>query len=165
MNDQTKKTASTVAMFWIALMIFVAFALIPGKKQETPEISQAKIDEAIRAVAKPTATPFAKPVPETPARSPKEDRENWARAYQTFVSAKNQHLNWIEYRVVKSGKGYALYATHEFFTQYSFSAGEFGKEVSNWIDMFRDHLRKAGFVRVRVWGKGEYSSGAWFNLN
>jgi hypothetical protein len=74
------------------------------------------------------------------------------------------HLNFIESKLTKTKKGYALWATHDFFSQYSLSAGSDAPVIQAWIVQNYGDLKKAGIVRVGLMGKGEYASGSSFEL-
>ena len=50
----------------------------------------------------------------------------------------NRHLNYITPLVTKSGNGVALYCKHDFFTRYTFAAGPFADEVTDFISMWQD---------------------------
>ena len=60
--------------------------------------------------------------------------------------------------------GFALYAYHEFFNEYEFSAGDDAKLIQAWAGMHSRDLSKFQIVRVGVMGRGAYSSGTWYDL-
>lgn len=91
-------------------------------------------------------------------------RERLKNEYRDLVARENSHLNFIESKLTKMKKGYALWATHEFFTQYSLSAGSDARVIQAWIVENYEDLKKAGIVRVGLMGKGEYGTGSHFNL-
>lgn len=66
--------------------------------------------------------------------------------------------------VGKDRGGYALWATHEFFTQYSFSSGDDASLVQEWIVRNRDRLGDAEIVRVGLMGQGEFASWCYFDV-
>jgi hypothetical protein len=85
--------------------------------------------------------------------------------YRKLIEEANPHLNFVGSKVTKTKTGYALWATHEFFTQYSFSAGDDAKIVLKWIDSNRANLVDAQIVRVGLLGKGPYASSCWLDMN
>jgi len=116
----------------------------------------------------PTPIVFSTPTP-TPAPLTAAEKENmrrvWANIYQGFVQSENTHLNYIDVKLVKHKRGYTLYATHEYFTQYTFTIGSFGPNVANWIGKSRSSLLECGITRVGVAGRGEYASYAWYDVD
>jgi hypothetical protein len=91
-------------------------------------------------------------------------REALKGEYENFVSGINPNLNYIGSKVSSTKGGYALWATHEYFSQFTFSIGSDGPQISAWIDRNRARLNEAGIVRVGVMGRGGYASSCWFDL-
>ncbi|MGH7801596.1 MAG: zinc ribbon domain-containing protein [Thermodesulfobacteriota bacterium] len=91
-------------------------------------------------------------------------RERLKNEYRDLVARENSHLNFIESKLTKIKKGYALWATHDFFSQYSLSMGSDAHVIEVWINENRANLMKAGIVQVGLMGKGEYATGSYFDL-
>jgi hypothetical protein len=91
-------------------------------------------------------------------------RERLRDSYQSTVAEANPHLNFVGSKITTIKGGYALWAVHEFFTQYTFSAGDDAHIVSRWIDDHRSDLKEANVIRVGVMGKGPYASYCWFDI-
>lgn len=82
-----------------------------------------------------------------------------------ICSTQQAHLNHIERTVRRVGKGSAgIYCTHEFFTEYSFSAGRLAPEVQDFVVEWRSELLELRISRVGVWGRGSYASGVWYDV-
>ena len=84
--------------------------------------------------------------------------------YERVVQEANPNLNFIQSKFTKIKGGYALWATHEYFSQYTFSIGPDAKVVQEWIGENRTELLDAEIVRVGVMGRGGFSSYAWFDV-
>lgn len=91
-------------------------------------------------------------------------REELAADYQAVVSNANLHLNYIDKKLTKTKGGFALWATHEYFSQYTLSIGNDAHVISAWIDGHRDELKEAGIARVGVMGRGEFASWSYFDI-
>ena len=91
-------------------------------------------------------------------------REELASDYQQLIADANSHLNYIQSKITKTKGGYALWATHEFFTQYSFSSGNDASVVQEWIGRNRGKLADAGIVRVGLMGRGGFASYCYFDI-
>lgn len=90
-------------------------------------------------------------------------RERLASQYASLMSQENPHLNYIGSKTTRMKGGYAIWATHEFFTRYTFSTGSDGPLTQRFIqDNWRD-LERANVVRVGAMGTGPYSSYCWFD--
>lgn len=76
----------------------------------------------------------------------------------------NPQLNYVDVKIQKAGKGYAIFATHEYFTRYTMSAGPDAEVCEEFIQLTREELRAANIVRVGYWGRGPYSSGVWLDV-
>lgn len=93
-----------------------------------------------------------------------ELREQLKLKYQLVVANANPHLNFIGSKYTNLKGGFALWATHDFFSQYTFKIGDDAKIVSNWIDENYADLKRAKIVRVGVMGEGAYASWAYFDI-
>lgn len=92
-------------------------------------------------------------------------RELLASRYCALIQAENSHLNYIGTKITASKGGYAIWATHEFFTQYAFSTGDEGPSTQRFIQNNYEALKKAKVVRVGLMGSGPYSSYCYFNVD
>lgn len=70
-----------------------------------------------------------------------------------LVAGANPRLNYIQSKTTKMKGGYALWATHEFFTQYSFSSGNDASVVQEWIDRNRASLLMQKSSVSALWGE------------
>ena len=102
----------------------------------------------------------------TPMPTPRRyhSAENLRAYYQKLMSEINPHLNFITTALVKVKGGYALYAYHDFFSEFTFSVGDDAKAVATFTNVYQDDLRQAKIVRVGVSGKGEFASGKYFEV-
>ncbi|HEV2704947.1 MAG TPA: hypothetical protein VGV59_03425 [Pyrinomonadaceae bacterium] len=91
-------------------------------------------------------------------------REELKENYRRTVAEAMPHLNFIGGKLTRTKGGYALWATHEFFSQYTFSAGDEARLVSDWMDRHRADLKASGIVRVGVMGEGPYASYVSFEV-
>lgn len=91
-------------------------------------------------------------------------RDRLADDYRNTVASANPHLNYIDKKITKVKGGHALWATHDFFTRYTLSAGNDAHVISAWIDQHSGELREAGIVRVGVMGTGPYASWSHFDI-
>jgi hypothetical protein len=91
-------------------------------------------------------------------------RNRLADDYRNTVASANPHLNYIDKKITKVKGGHALWATHDFFTRYTLSAGNDAHVISAWIDRHSEELREAGIVRVGVMGTGPYASWSHFDI-
>ena len=91
-------------------------------------------------------------------------RESLRDEYLTLMSVGHPHLNYIDAKLTKVKGGYALWATHEYFTQYTFSIGGTGPLVRMWIEKHSKELSDAEIVRVGVMGRGPYASWNYFDV-
>jgi hypothetical protein len=134
-----------------------------GTQPYTVETLLAQIPESDPTYkeAKPLLDRARKQITE---REGPDKRERLKESYKAIIATANSHLNYIDAKVVKSGKGYAIFVQHEFFSQYSFSAGDEAKLTSAWIAQNRDALEMANVVKVGLMGKGPYSSSCWLEL-
>lgn len=91
-------------------------------------------------------------------------REQLVNEYRQLVADANPHLNFIDSKITKTKGGYALWATHDFFSQYSLSSGDDAKVIQEWIYRNQLRLEDAEVVRVGLMGRGPYSSWVYFNV-
>lgn len=87
-------------------------------------------------------------------------RDELARDYRQLISDANPHLNFIDFKITKAKGGFALWATHDFFSKYSLSSGDESAIIQEWLSRNGQKLADAGIVRVGLMGNGPYSS--WF---
>jgi hypothetical protein len=93
-----------------------------------------------------------------------ELRERLKDDYQSIIAAANPHLNYIGSKITKTKGGYALWATHTYFSQYSLTIGEDAHVIEAWIDKNRSELKQAGIVRVGLMGTESYAGSSYFDL-
>ena len=91
-------------------------------------------------------------------------REELAQEYRQLVADANPHLNFIDSKITKTKGGFALWATHEFFSQYSLSSGDDANVIQEWISRNGGKLEDADVVRVGLMGRGSYASSVWFDV-
>lgn len=91
-------------------------------------------------------------------------REQLGADYGSVVSKANPHLNYIDTKYTRIKGGYALWATHEYFSQYTLSIGNDAHVITAWIDSHRGELKEAGVVRVGVMGRNSFASWSYFDL-
>jgi hypothetical protein len=84
--------------------------------------------------------------------------------YERVVQDANPNLNFIQSKFTKMKGGYALWATHEYFSQYTFSIGPDAKTVQEWIGENRTELLDAEIVRVGVMGRGGFAGNCYFDV-
>jgi len=60
-------------------------------------------------------------------------REHLAEDYRQTVASANSHLNFIKKKITKVKGGYAIWAVHEFFGQFTLSMGGDAQVVKTWI--------------------------------
>lgn len=84
--------------------------------------------------------------------------------YERLMVSVNPHLNYIDSKLTKTKGGYALWATHEYFSQYTFTIGDDGPAVEKWINTNHSRLNDAGIVRVGVKGRGSYATWNYFDV-
>jgi hypothetical protein len=91
-------------------------------------------------------------------------REELASDYRRLIADANPYLNYIQSKIAKAKNGYAIWATHEFFTQYTFSSGSDAAIVQEWIGRNREKLDDADVVRVGLMGRGGFASWCYFDI-
>lgn len=91
-------------------------------------------------------------------------RDSLAHEYRQLVTDANPHLNFVDSKITRTKGGFALWATHDFFSQYSLSSGNDAAVIQEWISRNREKLGDAGIVRVGLMGKGPYSSWVYFDV-
>jgi hypothetical protein len=131
--------------------------------------------EAEKARPKPQVSALpAYAVSNQPAKTEQPDagnKENSAKLrdalraeYQGFVAEQYSHLNGIQTKITKTKHVYALWATHEFFGRYTFSAGRQAHSVDQWIYKNRVRLQQAGLTRVGVMSSERFGELCWFDI-
>jgi len=123
---------------------------------------------------------FSEKLIEEQTKEAKKEREKWAKidaqyesrlrddlivSYNDTIQNANPHLNFIKSKVTKTKGGYALWAVHDFFNQYSLSIGDDAKVISEWVAENREKLQDAQIVRIGLMGKGDYAGSSYFDLN
>ena len=117
-----------------------------------------------------TATPAA------PVEPVKTERE---RKHDTIMANKGQGLIVMKAELLKvcefaaphynysttKQRGNGLFCVHDFYNQYSLSAGNDAKLIGAFVSEWSQELRHLGIKRVGVYGTGEYASGQWFNVD
>lgn len=88
-------------------------------------------------------------------------RERLAQSFKQTIAEANPHLNFISSRVTKVKGGYAIWAVHEFFSQYTLSVGDDAKIASAWWPSNYEELRRTYVVQVGFWGSGAFGSRCW----
>ena len=138
-------------------------AMKTGTQYKTAEslLSQIPVSDPAYKEAKPLLEQARKKIAETEGVL---IRGRLKDSYTAIIRNANPHLNFVEAKIIKVGKGFGIYAAHEFFSQYSFSAGDEARITQTWISENRDDLRTAGVVQVGLMGKGPYSSRCWLEL-
>ena len=111
-----------------------------------------------------TPSPPAPAVTATPKPPKVATKEEIADLWRLTVATQNPHLNYVDVKIQKSGKGFAIYATHDYFTQYTMSAGPDAQLCHEFVQLTREELAAAKVVRVGFWGKGPYSRGCWLDV-
>lgn len=96
---------------------------------------------------------------------PVDARRNFmASILLAAVQDASPHLNHMDKRIQKVKGGYQILIVHDFFSKYTLSAGRVDGVFQNWMRTNESDLKKAGVVRVGVWGAGQYATGAYFDL-
>lgn len=128
----------------------------------------------------PNDPPPARPAAQSaaPVKSPEAIRQEQAAAERERVAkmtpaqtveylrpkllvicqAMNRQYNHIEVRQ----RGDGLYCVHEFYSQYTLSAGPLAQAMQAYINEYRGELLKAKVKKVGVYGRGEFASGQWY---
>jgi hypothetical protein len=153
------RRARAVAFIWLGAV----FVILAADRKDTTRVSSTQSPAGVASPSSSEHLVAAVPSP-TPTPAPAALRKELGESYRGMVAATNRHLNFIEYKYTKTKGGYALWATHDFFTQYTFSSGDEAKLVSQWIDLHYDNLKGAGVRRVGVMGTGSYASSVWFEV-
>jgi hypothetical protein len=104
--------------------------------------------------------------PAATKQTPAELRETLSAEYLTLVVQQYSHLNAVRPKTTKTKGGYGLWATHEFFGRYTFSAGRQAQVIDQWVFANRVRLRQAEINQVGVMSSdrpfGE--SSCWFDV-
>jgi hypothetical protein len=105
------------------------------------------------------------PTPPVLSLSPEYYRGQLENDYLAMINQVNHgYYNHVTAQVKKSKGGYTLYAYHSFFGRYEFDIGNFGKEVSAWINKNYARLKLAKITRVGVHGTGPYASYTYYEV-
>jgi hypothetical protein len=91
-------------------------------------------------------------------------RESLAESYRQTVATANSHLNFISSKTTRVKGGYAIWAVHEFFSQFTLSMGGDAKTAQAWISTNYSDLKKTQIRQVGFWGSGAYGSRCWLTI-
>lgn len=163
---ETKSSARRYALVLGAAALGITALGLWTTFRPEPKVAPSTDVSAPATIATKPATSKPEFVDISPAAAPKKvaTKEELAELWKNTVAAQNPHLNYVDVKIQKSGKGYAIYATHEFFSQFTMSAGPDARLCEEFIDLTSEELAAAKVVRIGFWGKGPYSSGCWFDL-
>lgn len=92
-------------------------------------------------------------------------RERLAESYRKTIATSNSHLNFITKKITKVKEGYAIWAVHDFFSQFTLSAGGDAQVVTTWIIANYDELQQAQIKQVGFWGSGPFGSRCWLPVS
>lgn len=82
--------------------------------------------------------------------------------YRDVMAKANPHLNYIESKTTKVKGGYAIWAVHTYFSEYSFKIGSDAPITSDWIVANWSSLHDANVVQVGL--KSDNGYGGWCSL-
>lgn len=91
-------------------------------------------------------------------------REHLAEDYRETIANANTHLNFIKKKITKVKGGYAIWAVHDFFSQYTLSMGGDAQVVKIWIVSNRADLKKAQITQVGFLGSGGFGTSCWIAI-
>lgn len=77
-------------------------------------------------------------------------REQLAGEYRVLLGQLYPNHNYIKVAIERSGKGFALYGHHPFFTKYEFNYGRQGPQVNAWVVRTQSDLIKARINKVGI---------------
>jgi hypothetical protein len=120
---------------------------------------------AERARPKPLANlPATQPT--VTKQTPVQLRETLSAEYHTLIAEQYSHLNAVGSKTTKTKGGYALWATHDFFGRYTFSAGRQARVIGQWIYENTARLKKAEINKVGVMSNERSlgDSSCWFDV-
>jgi predicted nucleic acid-binding Zn ribbon protein len=98
------------------------------------------------------------------AQETAELRPRLAESFSQTIADANKHLNFISSKTTKVKGGYAIWAVHEFFSQYTLSVGNDAKIASAWISSNQTDLETTHIVQVGFWGSGAFGSRCWLTV-
>ena len=119
------------------------------------------------------ASPAAQAAPAEPVKTERERKHDTVMAHkgQGLIVLKDELLKVCElaaphYNFIKAQqRGNGLFCVHDFYNQYSLSAGNDAKLIGAFVSEWSQELRHLKIKRVGVYGTGEYASGQWFNVD
>ncbi len=169
--QQNKKPSSFgwTMVGWVIIgvtaFVLVGLAMIGAAMLESSRSSGSTSVE--QANTSPTSTPTesATPPPTPIPLTPEQLREKLKTSYDYTMSASHTHLNFIRIKTTKIKGGYALWAQHEYFGQYTLSIGETAKVIQDWMGVNIGDLREAKIVRVGVMSAGGYGGYSYFDVD
>lgn len=91
-------------------------------------------------------------------------REHLAEDFRQTVATANSHLNFIQKKITKVKGGYAIWAVHTYFSEYSFKIGSDAHVTSAWIITNLESLHKANIVQVGLKSDNGYSGSCWLKV-
>lgn len=91
-------------------------------------------------------------------------REQLAEDYRQTIATANSHLNFIQKKITKVKGGYAIWAVHTYFSEYSFKIGSDAHVTSNWIISNLERLHNANIVQVGLKSDNGYSGSCWLKV-
>ena len=120
---------------------------------------------AERARPKPPPN-LATTQPRVTKQTPTQLRETLSAEYHTLIAEQYSHLNAVGSKTTKTKRGYGLWATHEFFGRYTFSAGRQAHIIDQWVFANRIRLQQAEINQVGVMSSDRPfgDSSCWFDV-
>lgn len=150
------KRVGLVGWLGVGLVGFLAFTMCsPAEERTTAPAQQPQQPPAKTAAQLELENRHA-----MQRLKPAELRPILADKLLPYCVAANRSLNYIRAEV----RGTALYCVHDFYNRYSLSVGPLAKSIEAFAEEWRAELLHAGVKRVGVYGRGEYASGAWFDI-
>jgi hypothetical protein len=158
-NSEVKTLKITLACILVIACMFVLADYVLPALQGFAEAG------AERARPKPPAnlaTTQATVAKQTPAQL----RETLSAEYHTLVAEQYSHLNGVGSKTTKTKGGYGIWATHEFFGRYTFSAGRQARVIDQWVFANRARLQQAEIKQVGVMSSDRPfgDSSCWFDV-
>ncbi|HXU34849.1 MAG TPA: hypothetical protein VN937_00530, partial [Blastocatellia bacterium] len=85
--------------------------------------------------------------------------------YRDLMATANPHLNFITSKTTKVKGGYAIWAIHTYFNEYSFKIGSDAQITSAWIGANWSSLHDANIVQVGLKSDDGYEGSCWLKVN
>ena len=155
-SKPVKQPIGRLGILGIAIVGYVAFQMFSPSDGSSPtQPQQAKAP--VLAAAAPAARSRQELVAEMDTgKAMAAVREELNKVCQR-VNAQYNHLR-VEVR------GSTLYCVHDFYSQYSLSAGALAPALESFIVDWQTQLRRLKIKRVGVSGTGEYATSAWYDV-